>query len=108
MALFIPMRVNELHIAIKAAELRQELGLVQIALPILNIRLNTRLLVESLVSVILSIINSLAKQVIVLNPRKILLLSQVFLLLGEGDDVNHTSVEALIFLSGEEVNFDVH
>ena len=68
LAVLVPLRVDELHEAIEAAEFRQELCLVQVPLTRIHIGLNARLFIEAPICVILSLINGFAEPVVDLDP----------------------------------------
>lgn len=64
----VPLRVHVLHVPIEAAELGQELCLVQVPFHCFHVGLDARPLVEAPVSVILRLVQCLAKELIIFQP----------------------------------------
>lgn len=75
----IPVSIHILHVAIKAAKLSQELGLVQILFVCFNASFNSRFLIEASVCIVLCIVDRFAKHVIIFQPFVKLVCSRVFL-----------------------------
>jgi hypothetical protein len=65
---FIPPGVYVLHVAIEATELRQKLGLVEILVAVLHIRLDAWLSIKTTVCIVFCLVNGLAEQMVVPSP----------------------------------------
>ena len=83
-----PMSVHVLHVAVEAAELGEELGLVQEAIAVFNVGLDAGILVEPTISVVLCLVDCFSEEVIVLQKLVNLLLPRIFLILSVNYDVH--------------------
>ena len=79
MARLIPYLIHVLHVAAEAAELRKELALVQVPLPILVVRLYSGPSIEAFVGVGFDLVNRQSEILIVAEPLVSLILDFIFL-----------------------------